>query len=938
MDRLSLAHSSHAAKSLGLDRHNMRTLSTAERVAMVQSKIDHHHDDDDGTDGPEGADSQAKERPAHTRDTMKTLSHVDRVAAVMQHLDDGISHEELGEIHGTTSVQGLSDDSHAFIKGDAPPPPSPLPGDRAGDGAAGDGAPRTTSVHAQNALDAHDSKMDAMKHLLLSVKMLREKPLLTSKLQEMGRILARKMDSNPATAAALEGGGIEDKLRGAFDGIMDEDHSGQLEYSEFKHGLAAIGLDLGDDVRELFEAIDTDDSGTVDVSEFIAAISAAKNVRASGPASQYAYESIPSPGFGAGQQSDQQTASRAAAEPEQLPAEGDFGKYDVDRDGLLNRVELSAFLEGQGFEVEEEYVTDLLTRYGGGPAGAGVSKEIFPHVWQHMFHTDEEGVRTVDLPIANRGFGFELVEGAQETGAILVSRVQPNSGAALAGVMDGDEAVMVADKILRNGGLAAALQYAQMEADLATEMQAARSKAGGRYRSLKDSPIRTQPSSSTGLTVSSLTVGANVTSRESAIDAATGVEWIHIDLGWAPTVSDEGEQLVIRTDGKEADSAPGVVQWKFGPNHSPSADDEAAGVAHSDEEHLLELTQLASECQRMLDDPSLSEADRAGLVAQMDDFHSQMESLGWTRPAADTGETEEQLHEIFEDHAIDNEQFLIAKELKMLLLFMGYSEEEVTAEYIIAVMLQYGNSEQMDFAGFKALYRELKGAPDDGAPEDAAGQAGGQQPAGQQLSEEEIFEKFNQWDTDQVHIHSSPITTRFPGRSLTVCLRSISVSVQDGLLYQPDIMALLIAEFNFPDDAGTDGVLDGAMDQFAQFDADANGSIDANEFIGLWYGLQRNPQRHSRDRPDRLLVFSLEIRNHFSGFPLESTLPPPALPSLNDQELAQKFDLYLLRHIFVKTLKENPFFRVSSSVIKRFRSAKKLNFRLLLFKYSRFLG
>ena len=185
---------------------------------------------------------------------------------------------------------------------------------------------------------------------------------------------------------------------------------------------------------------------------------------------------------------------------------------------------------------------------------------------------------------------------------------------------------------------------------------------------------------------------------------------------------------------------------------------------------------------------------------------------------------------------------------------------------------------------------------------------------------------------------SIEMETRFPGRSLTVCLRSISVSVQDGLLYQPDIMALLIAEFNFPDDAGTDGVLDGAMDQFAQFDADANGSIDANEFIGLWYGLQRNPQRHSRDGPDRLLVFSLEIRNHFSGFPLESTLPPPALPSLNDQELAQKFDLYLLRHIFVKTLKENPFFRVSSSVIKRFRSAKKLNFRLLLFKYSRFLG
>ena len=33
MDRLSLAHSSHAAKSLGLDRHNMRSLSAVSSFA-----------------------------------------------------------------------------------------------------------------------------------------------------------------------------------------------------------------------------------------------------------------------------------------------------------------------------------------------------------------------------------------------------------------------------------------------------------------------------------------------------------------------------------------------------------------------------------------------------------------------------------------------------------------------------------------------------------------------------------------------------------------------------------------------------------------------------------------------------------------------------------------------------------------------------------------
>jgi Ca2+-binding EF-hand superfamily protein len=826
MDRLSMGHSSHAAKQLGLDRASMRTLSAAERVAAVRAKIEDHHDDE-----PEDAVESDAATPAptvvHTRDTMKTLSHVERVAAVMQHLDDGVSHEELGKIHGTTSVQGLSEDSHAFVKGGSsgtrPPPPSPAPGGTgAADTSSGKGPGRTVSQHAQSALDAHASKMDAMKHLLLSVKMLREKPLLTSKLQEMGRVLAKKMDENPTTASALEADDVEAKLRQAFDGIMDEDHSGQLEYGEFKHGLSVIGLDLGDDVRELFEAIDTDDSGTVDVQEFIAAISAAKNVRAAGPAAQYQHDA---PGFSHLSEAD----SPRAAAADQAPAHGEFSKHDVDHDGKLNRAELAAFLNEQGFEVEEDYVTDLLKRYGGGVAGAGVSEETFPYLWQHINHSDEEGVRTVSLPVHKGGFGFELVDGLAGTGAVLVSNVQQGSGAETAGILEGDEAVMVGQELLRNVGLQEAQEMAQTEAELATELEAARSKAGGRYRALKDAPVHTQASASTGglyipgMRVSEVKTGTNLEARETSRDEK-GVEWVHIDLGWAPTKSEEGEQLIIRTDGKASDSGPITVEWKFGPQHAPAEE-----MQRSDAERLRELQNVIAEAQGELE--TCSEAERPIYIAQIQDLEEQMRDLGWT-PSIFTpdqtaaGETEEQLREKFEDYDLDQDEALTAQELQMMLLDLGMTQDEVTAEYIHGCLEQYGDSDRIDFAGFTQLYRSLTGQEDAaaGAPPESQGQPSAP------LTQAEIEEKFNQYDQDR-----------------------------DGLLTTQDVLGMLVAEFGYSNDETTDGVVDGLMAQFAQFDANGDGSIDINEFFPLW--------------------------EHFSGF--NKTMAP--LPNLTQAELDAKF-------------------------------------------------
>ena len=82
--------------------------------------------------------------------------------------------------------------------------------------------------------------------------MLREKPLLTNKLQEIARVLAAKMDENPATAAVLEGHGIEHRLRDSFSGMLDTDHDGQLAFAEFRAGLTAVHIDLGSDIRGLF--------------------------------------------------------------------------------------------------------------------------------------------------------------------------------------------------------------------------------------------------------------------------------------------------------------------------------------------------------------------------------------------------------------------------------------------------------------------------------------------------------------------------------------------------------------------------------------------------------------------------------------------------------------------------------------------------------------
>ena len=809
MDRLAMAHSSHAAKTLGLDRQGMRSLSAAERVKMVHAKIEDQHEDGAGKTG-----TPEKEPVAHTRDTMKTLSHVDRVAAVMQHLDEGISHEELGRIHGTSSVSGIREDSLAFVKG--APPPSPVrDANRPGADSSRSSPPgRTVSAHAQHALDTHARKMESMKHLLLSVKMLREKPLLTTKLQEMGRVLAKKMEENPSTARVLESDDVENKLKQSFERIMDADHSGQLEFGEFKHGLAQIGLDLGADIRELFEAIDTDNSGTVDVMEFIAAISAAKNVRAKGPVEDFKVDHW-------------EVASSPSAVSAKTPDE--FSKYDVDRDGSLNRAELTAYLHSQGFDLEDDYVTDLLRRYGGGPTGRGVAEETFPYLYQHMFHTDEDGVRTVDLPVQDDGFGFELVQGLSGTGAILVGIVQPGSGAATAGVMEGDEAVMVGEELLRNVGLEQAREYARVEAEIVTELEAARAKAGGRYRSLKEVPIRTKPSMSAGINVDTVKANTNLEVRETCKDG-NGVEWIHITLGWAPTVSEQGEQLAIRADGRSADSRPATVAWRFGPQHAPAEQTQLSG-----EQKVAELQSLIAECEKMLADPSLREEERPHVVAQMKDCQNQLEAVEGKRKAPGSLEQEpdgadgmnaEQLREMFEDYDLDQNEYLTADELQRLLLDgMGFAKGDVTPEYIYDCLKDYGDSEKIDFSGFTQLYMSITG-------QDAGGDRSAQ---GGQNTPEEIEETFHRYDSDQ-----------------------------DGLLSKDDVLQLLVAEFGYATDETTDGIADGLMAKFAQFDSNGDGSIDLNEFYPLW--------------------------DHFSG--LNRTTAPTGLSALTPDEMQEKFDYY----------------------------------------------
>eukprot|EP00039_Didymoeca_costata_P015295 m.257635 g.257635 ORF g.257635 m.257635 type:complete len:212 (-) comp16191_c1_seq8:70-705(-) len=56
--------------------------------------------------------------------------------------------------------------------------------------------------------------------------------------------------------------------------IMDDDRSGQLDYNEFKNGLADYGIQLNDEqeYRDCFDSFDRDGSGTLDFNEFLRAL------------------------------------------------------------------------------------------------------------------------------------------------------------------------------------------------------------------------------------------------------------------------------------------------------------------------------------------------------------------------------------------------------------------------------------------------------------------------------------------------------------------------------------------------------------------------------------------------------------------------------------------------------------------------------------------
>ena len=703
VERVSMRDSHTAAKHLGLDRHGMRALTPAERVRMVHAAIGGHVADDEAAAGGAGGAESEAPRISHTRDSMRTLSSVDRVAAVMQHLDEGVSHEELLRIHGPRSVQGLSQSSHALVHGTtsaaaaAPPPPSPAPG--GGSESADALAARVTSVHARSALQSHDSKMEAMKHLLLSVKMLREKPLLTNKLQEIARVLAAKMNENPATAAVLEGHGIEDRLRDSFSGMLDTDHDGQLAFAEFRAGLTAVHIDLGSDIRGLFEAIDTDNSGTVDLPEFIAAISAAKSIRATD-----AMSGRGPPGLG--REPEMEPAAGAPAQAG--PHRSEFEKHDLDRDQRLNQSELTAFLQGHGFDFDaqherEAYVAELLKRYGG-LDGSGVAFEQFSHMWQHLFETGEGGERTVNLPIDAAGFGFELVAGPEGSGAVVVGTVQPGSGAALAGVAAGDVAVTVGSESLQGVSPEAANAAVQREVQLAVDVARAREQAGGRFKCVKEAPLRTQPSFGSGIAVSTVKAGVQLNSRGSEVDES-GVRWVHAELGWAPMRSATGDQLIVSLDGRGAEG-PAVVPWQFGP--------PLAAALAAQEPSVEDLKEAVVDCRRILEQGDIP--DRADVLAQMKELQAQLATLGHPQDPADES------RDLFLEYDRDGDRFLNAQELNDLLLGMNFSEEEVTSDYIYECLVRYGANQMLDCSQFEQLYAALlkPGEQEEGAAPEGA--------------------------------------------------------------------------------------------------------------------------------------------------------------------------------------------------------------------------
>lgn len=192
---------------------------------------------------------------------------------------------------------------------------------------------------------------------------------------------------------------------------MDVNADGALTYEEFRSGLQAASVKVGN-IHPLLEAIDSDGSGTIDLTEFLSAISAARTLAgekyvagsSTAEATPVPNHLQPQPALVCGPEA---TARSHSPSPVRLPeatGSGDdsgapnihrFHSCDRDSDGLLNRRELEVFLRGYGFEVTEAFLDEIFARYGGGANGSGVGLQDYKHLWNHLFHSDSDGVRKV---------------------------------------------------------------------------------------------------------------------------------------------------------------------------------------------------------------------------------------------------------------------------------------------------------------------------------------------------------------------------------------------------------------------------------------------------------------------------------------------------------------------------------------------------------------
>ena len=119
--------------------------------------------------------------------------------------------QSLASIHGARSVHKLSTSSAqilASVRTSAPPVSA-----KAAIAARTQSTSARTREHAALAGNGHERKLEAMTALLNQMKMLREQPVLTSKLRQIAEGLAKVMLESPDSAAFLSSDTIESKLR-----------------------------------------------------------------------------------------------------------------------------------------------------------------------------------------------------------------------------------------------------------------------------------------------------------------------------------------------------------------------------------------------------------------------------------------------------------------------------------------------------------------------------------------------------------------------------------------------------------------------------------------------------------------------------------------------------------------------------------------------------